>query len=149
MDIMLVSDCIEGDHPVAQAAERAACRVIKQVGPNDEAAHYVERMKPDALVVVSDEMDRAILGELRAVRLINPLPVLIFTRDGAPESIDAAVKAGASSYIIDCSDLLLTKIRQQIGIRKFIDEGKHFADDVRGFPKTISIAGAGRGVETV
>ncbi|MCW8962924.1 MAG: ANTAR domain-containing protein [Gammaproteobacteria bacterium] len=119
---MLVSDCIEGDHPVAEAAERAACRVIKQVGPNDEAAHYVERMRPDALVVVSDEMDRAILRELRAVKSINPLPVLVFTRDGRPESIDVAVRAGASSYIVDCSDLDRLKPLLEVATARFREQ---------------------------
>lgn len=122
MDILLVSDCIEGDHPVAQAAARAACRVIKQVGPNDEAAHYVERMRPDAMVVVSDEMDRTILRELRAVKLINPLPVLVFTRDGTLESIDAAVKAGASSYIVDCGDLGRLKSLLEVATARFREQ---------------------------
>ena len=124
MDIVLISDCIEGDHPVAMAAARANCRVVKQVGPNDEAAHYVERMQPDALVVVSDEIDRAILRDLRSVQSVNPLPVLVFTRDDSPESIDAAVKAGASSYIVDCNDLDRLKPLLEVANVRFREQSR-------------------------
>ena len=143
---MLVSDSVETAHPVMQAAARALLRVVKQVGPNDEAASYIKELHPDALVVVSDEMDRRILREVSAIKAAYPLPILIFTRDSSPESIEAAVKAGASSYIVDCHDpdrlkpLLevaqarfreqqrieneLDNTRQALGDRKKVDKAK-------------------------
>ncbi|MGV6825931.1 MAG: ANTAR domain-containing response regulator [bacterium] len=105
MDILLVTDAVEGDHPLFAAANTAGCRVLKQVGPDDEASRHVQYLRPDAMVVVSDEMDRDILREMKEIRNTCPLPVLVFTRDNAPESISQAVKAGASSYIVDCNDL--------------------------------------------
>ena len=104
MDIILISDSVENVHPIMNAAERAACRVIKQIGPDDQASSYIKKLHPDALVVISDDMDRTILRELHTIKDNSPLPVLIFTRDADPYSIEAAVKAGASSYIIDCHD---------------------------------------------
>jgi len=148
MDILLVSDCIEGEHPVAEAARRAACRVVKQVGPNDEAAYHVKRLRPDALVVVSDEIDRSILRELRSVKDTYPLPVLVFTRDSSADSIDAAVKAGASSYIVDCSDLdrlkpLLevagARFREQERIESELDSTRQALEDRKVIDKAKGI----------
>jgi response regulator NasT len=95
---------------------------VKQVGPNDEAAYHVKRLQPDALVVVSDEIDRSILRELRAVKDAYPLPVLVFTRDSSADSIDAAVKAGASSYIVDCNDLDRLKSLLEVAGARFREQ---------------------------
>jgi response regulator NasT len=61
-------------------------------------------LKPDALIFVSDEIDRTLLRSMRAVTEKRPTPMLVFTRDSKSESIDAAVKAGATAYVVDCND---------------------------------------------
>ena len=34
----------------------------------------------------------------------HPTPILVFTRDSQSESIDLAVKAGATAYVVDCNE---------------------------------------------
>ena len=41
---------------------------------------------------------------MRSVTEKQPTPMIIFTRDSQPDSIVAAVKAGASTYVVDCND---------------------------------------------
>lgn len=83
------------------AVAAAGYRVVKEVGPNDEASRYVRQYDPDGIIVISDEMDRETLREMRAVMATNPLPIVVLTRDSSPASIDAAVKAGATAYVVD------------------------------------------------
>jgi response regulator NasT len=104
MDLILVADCLDSSQPLLRVASKAGYRILKLIGPNDEACRYVETLCPDAMIIVSDEIDRPILREMRAVTERKPTPMLVFTRDSEPESIDLAVKAGATAYVVDCND---------------------------------------------
>ncbi len=103
MNLILVADCLDCTQPLLKVASEAGYRIIKLIGPNDQASSYVESLHPDALIFVSDEVDRALLHEMRAVSEKRPTPIIIFTRDSQESSIDAAVKAGATVYVIDCN----------------------------------------------
>jgi response regulator NasT len=104
MDLILVADCLESTQPLLRVASKAGHRIMKLIGPNDEASRYVESLRPDALIFVSDEIDRSLLREMRAVTDKQPTPMIVFTRDSQASSIDAAVKAGATAYVVDCHD---------------------------------------------
>ena len=104
MDLILVADCLDSSQPLLRVASRAGYRILKLVGPNDEASRYVESLCPDAMIIVSDEIDRPVLREMKAVSDKRPTPMLVFTRDSKPDSIDSAVKAGATAYVVDCND---------------------------------------------
>ena len=104
MNLILVTDNLDNSQPVVMAAAAAGYSIVKQVGPHDEASSYVEQYQPDGMIVISDEMDRETLREMRTVVVNNPMPIVVLTRDSSESSIDAAVKAGASAYVVDCSD---------------------------------------------
>lgn len=104
MDLILVADCLESTQPLLRVASRSGYRIMKLIESNDDASRYVKTFQPDALIFVSDEIDRMLLRQMRTVSEKKPTPMLIFTRDSQPESIDAAMKAGASAYVVDCND---------------------------------------------
>ena len=104
MDLILVTDNLDGTQPVLSAVAAAGHRVVRQVGPNDEASSYIDHFGPDGMIVISDEMDRATLREVRAVVAKKPMPIVVLTRDSSEYSIDNAVRAGVSAYVIDCAD---------------------------------------------
>lgn len=104
MDIIIVADSLDSSQALLRIAAKLNYRVLKLIGPNDEVAGYVKTMCPDILIFISDELDRQVLREMRSIGEVQPTPVLVFTRDSKEESIDAAVKAGASAYVIDCAD---------------------------------------------
>ena len=102
--MILVADSLDSSQPLLRVASRKGHRIVKLIGPNDEASRYVASLCPDAMIIVSDEIDRPILREMRAVSNKKPTPMLVFTRDSNPGSIDLAVKAGATAYVVDCND---------------------------------------------
>ncbi len=105
MDLIVVADSLERTQPLLQAAGEAGYRILKFVGPNDEVAPYARAVHVDAIVFVSDEIDRAELREMHSISEHCPAPILVLTRDAREESITAAVKAGASAYVVDCMEL--------------------------------------------
>jgi len=104
MDLILVADCLDSAQPLLKVASKSGYQIMKLIKSNVDASRYVESLRPDALIVVSDVIDRLLLRQMKAVTAKQPVPMVVFTHDSNPGSIDAAVKAGASTYVIDCHD---------------------------------------------
>lgn len=104
MDLILVADCLDSTQPLLKVASKAGYRIMKLIESNDDASRYVTSLRPDVLIFISDEIDRQLLRQMRAVTEEQPTPMIIFTRDSRTDSIDAAVSAGATAYVIDCND---------------------------------------------
>ena len=154
MNLVLVTDSIEGLNPLIRAASAAGWFVLKQIGPNDQASLAVKELDLDAVVFVTDEIDRHTLKEMELINKQSPVPVVVMTRDNSQSSIDAAVKAGCTTYVVDCADperigsLLqvarakffetqrlskeLEKTRNELADRKLIDRAKGIIMQSRG-----------------
>ena len=104
MDLIIVIDSWISTQPLIEVAHKLGHRVLKYIGSDDEVAHYVETLHPDALIFICNDIDRTAIREMRSVSKKKPTPILVFIRETNAESIDAAVKAGASSLVIDCDD---------------------------------------------
>ena len=79
MDLILVTDSIEGMNPLIKAASAAGWCVRKHIGSNDKASLYVKEFHPDAVVFVTDEVDRKTLKEMKAITEDNPAPIVVMT----------------------------------------------------------------------
>jgi response regulator NasT len=88
-----------------QAVGEAGYRIVKFATPNDALTPYVREARVDAIIYYSDVIDHNQLREIRSVSTSCPTPVLMLTHDAKDESIAAAVKAGVSSYVVDCTNL--------------------------------------------
>lgn len=104
MDLIIVTDRLDSVQPLMEVASEQGHRLLKVIGVNDGAKKFVTSLCPDVLIFVSDEVDRSMLRDMRAVNDAQPTPILVFTSDSGDEAINAAVKAGASAFVIDCSD---------------------------------------------
>lgn len=104
MDLILVADSLESTQPLLPVASAENFRILKIIESNDDASRYVSSLHPDVLIFLSDEIDRLLLRQMRTISETRPTPMLVFTRDAHQASIDAAVKAGVSAYVVDCSD---------------------------------------------
>ncbi len=104
MDLIFVADCLEGVQPLLKTASKADHRILKLTGFYDTISSDVASLCPDALIFVSDEINRVLLREMRAVSRLRATPIIVFTHDSQARSIDAAVKAGATVYVVDCDN---------------------------------------------
>jgi response regulator NasT len=148
MDLIFVTDSVESSLPFLRAASKADYRVMKLIGPEDEASIYVESMRPDAMLIVCAVIDNSILREMRSVTNKRPTPMLLFTRDSRSESIVSAVKAGASAYIVDCEepwrmvsllDVARARFHEQQRLKKELDETKYALQERKTIEKAKGI----------
>jgi len=116
MNLIIAAECLDNIQPMLKVADDTGYEVLKLIGANDEVAHYVETLRPDALIFVRDEIDRSLLREMKKVSDRRPTPILVFTRDDDQASINAAVKAGATAYVVDCNDP--TRLEALLGVAK-------------------------------
>lgn len=148
MDLILVADSLESTQPLLKVASRSGYRILKLIESNDDASRYVESLRPDALILVSDEIDRLLLRQMRAVTEKHPVPMVVFTRDDSSRSIDAAVKSGATTYVVDCNDpdrlgslLGVAKVRfeEQQRLKKELLQTKNALSDRKSVEKAKGI----------
>jgi len=104
MDLIIVTDSLNSNQPLLQVSKKLGHRILKYIGSDDEVAAYVQSMQPDVLIFICNEVDRFALREMKSVGEKRPTPILVFTRDAKQESIDAAVKFGATAYVVDCDE---------------------------------------------
>jgi len=104
MDLILIADNLDSTAPLLEVAAESGYRILKLIESNNDASQYVMSMRPDVVIFISDDIDRVVLRQMRAVTEKQATPMIVFTRDSSSEAIDAAVKAGATAYVVDCSD---------------------------------------------
>ena len=61
----------------------------------------VARLHPDVVIVDVALADADTLAQIRTLAERTPRPVIVFTDDGDPARIDAAVRSGVTSYVVD------------------------------------------------
>jgi response regulator NasT len=133
MDLFLVSDSQENSQPLLRAVSKAGYRVLKLIGPEDGADRYVESLRPDAILIVSDRVCETVLHVVDSITRIRPTPMLVFTRDSRQDTIDSAVKAGVTTYVIDCDaperlvpllNVTRARFKEQKALRRELAETK-------------------------
>jgi len=148
MDLIFVADSVENSQPFLRAASNADYRIMKLIGPQDEASRYVESLRPDAMLIVCAAIDNSILREMKAVTNKRPTPMLLFTRDSRSDSIVSAVKAGASAYIVDCEeperigsllDVAKARFHEQQRLKKELAETKYALQERKTIEKAKGI----------
>lgn len=154
MDLVVVTDGYEDTVALVDAAASAGWQVVRVVNITANPAVLVVETEPDAVVFVVDQLGDNIIREMATIREKYPLPVVVMTHDKLPESIDAAVAVGCTTYVVDCSDpgriptLLqvaksrfrstqrlsreLEKTRTELADRKYIDRAKGILMETRG-----------------
>ncbi len=98
--IMLVDDA-EKDVSLLKEGLKAAGYDVIEVAMS--AAALLDRVaaeQPDVIIIDSDSPTRDTLEQLSFVSARQPRPIVLFTEDRANATIQAALKAGVSAYIV-------------------------------------------------
>jgi response regulator NasT len=104
MDLLIVTDGRNDSGSLVAAAVKANWRVVMELAPDELAQRGAQGMTADAAVFLCERIEPAPLRALQALSAARRLPVVVITRDARPGSIQAAVQAGATGYVIDCAD---------------------------------------------
>lgn len=105
MNIIVVADSLEYSQPLMQAAGESGYRVEELITPGDDLSGLLKNSSANAVIVDVSSISQEVIRSMRSIVQLRALPVLVLSQDSTIESIEAAINAGASSYVIDCEDL--------------------------------------------
>lgn len=107
--VMVVDSDVERSRQLRGALTLAGYRVVAELRESLGLPDAVRGLKPHIVIVAADSPDRDTLEHIGLTIRDAPRPVVLFTQDGASDSIRAAVRAGVSAYVVD--GLSLERIR--------------------------------------
>ncbi|MCX8085934.1 MAG: ANTAR domain-containing protein [Rhodocyclaceae bacterium] len=79
----------------------------------------IEALQPDVILIETESPSRDTLEHIGTMNQSMPRPVVMFSQDGATETIRAAVKAGIAAYVVDGFDSARLKPIIELAIARF------------------------------
>lgn len=101
LKVMIVDADGERSRQLRGALTLAGYRVVAELREAIDLPDAVAGMKPHIVIVAADSPDRDTLEQIALTTRNAPRPVVMFTQDGASATIQAAVQAGVSAYVVD------------------------------------------------
>lgn len=144
--IMLVDDQPGRAAMLEQALTDAGCQVIARLESAQGLIKQVEENQPDVIFIDIESPDRDMLEHMSILNQHNPKPVIMFSDEDDSDTIEKAMRAGVSAYVVDglqagriksIMDVAvarfrefqalkseLEKTRNQLADRRILDEAK-------------------------
>jgi two-component system, response regulator / RNA-binding antiterminator len=99
--VMLVADDSQKDVSLLNEGLKLAGYDVVEVSMSASALlDRVAALQPDVIIIDSDSPTRDTLEQLSFVNARQPRPIVLFTEDRDNETIQAALQAGVSAYIV-------------------------------------------------
>jgi response regulator NasT len=98
--ILLLDEAPGAARPLGVALEQLGHTIVSALRNVEQLEGETQRLSPDALIVATRSPTGAQLEALRAITQSAPRPILVFSDDPERERIIAAVRAGASAYVV-------------------------------------------------
>jgi len=107
--------------------------VVNHVSCEDFLPNIVDESQPDVILIDLDSPDRDTLEHLAAIDRDLPRPVVMFAKDDDEKTIERAVHAGVSAYIVDgmsewrvkpVIDVAVAHFRQYQALRVKLEEAE-------------------------
>jgi len=99
--VMIVDGDSERSRNLRGALTLAGYHVVAELQESIDLPDAVTGLRPEIIIVAADSPSRDTLEHISVTTRHAPRPVVMFTQDGATDSIRAAVKAGVSAYVVD------------------------------------------------
>lgn len=84
-----------------QALADAGYSVIARLIDAENLSAEVARHQPDVIIIDLDSPDRDTLEQMRTISREQPRPIVMFAEDDDSGTINQAIKAGVSAYVVD------------------------------------------------
>jgi response regulator NasT len=117
--VMLVDD-VQGRAAILdRALQDNGYDVVARFGTDDDLLRRVDEIQPDIIIIDMESPDRDILEHMRMISRNKPKPIVMFAEKTDSATIEQAVRAGVSAYIVDgLSDTRLKPI-MDVAIARF------------------------------
>ena len=101
LSIMLVDNDPIRSAIVEEYLLESGYKVVQRLDSTTDLAKQIEQVKPDVIVVDVDSPDRDTLEDVHLASKDEPRPIVLFTDDSNKNTMDKAIKAGISAYVVD------------------------------------------------
>ncbi len=117
-----------------QALVDAGYTVVGVIHSSENLLQRVQELTADVIIIDMESPNRDVLEHLSLVNRENPRPVVMFADNDDRETIQAAVKAGVSAYIVDglsqsrvksIMEVAIARFREYQAMRKELDETRN------------------------
>jgi response regulator NasT len=98
--VMLVDDSHEEDSPLQEGLVAAGYDVVVVSAQGLSLVERVTEYAPDVIIIDTESPSRDVLEHVSVVSAHHPRPIVLFTDDGENASIQAALTAGVSAYVV-------------------------------------------------
>jgi len=121
MRVLVVDESPERADILRDGLRRAGYEVSASLSSPVSLLATIEQLKPDVIVIDTESPSRDVLEHLVVMTQHTPRPVVMFSSDGAPETIREAVRAGVSAYVVDGLDPNRIRAIVDVAIAQFED----------------------------
>lgn len=117
-----------------QALVDAGYTVVAVIHSSDNLLQRVQELTADVIIIDMESPSRDVLEHLSLINRENPHPVVMFADNDDRETIQAAVKAGVSAYVVDglsqsrvksIMEVAIARFREYQAMRKELDETRN------------------------
>jgi len=153
--ILLIDDLTGRSAILEQALSDAGHEIIARVSSTLDLPQQVQSLQPDVVIIDLDSPDRDTLENMAMVTRDNPRPIILFSAQDDSDTIQKAVRAGVSAYIVDglsakrvrpIIDVAIARFREfqamrdelehtrdKLSVRKLVERAKGLLMKQRGF----------------
>ncbi len=98
---MLIDEEAGRSAVLERALREAGYTVVARVRTDEDVVMRVREVAPDVIVVDLESPSRDILEDMGSISRDQPRPIVMFAECSDHDTINAAVRAGVSAYVVD------------------------------------------------
>ena len=102
-----------------QALSDSGFDVVARIECSDNLALQVSTISPDIIIIDMEKPDEHTLMHLKTISTEHPRPVVMFTAEEDSTTINAAIQAGVSAYVVDNLSPSRVKPIVEVAIARF------------------------------
>lgn len=99
--VMVIDESPEFAQVLSDGLARSGHEVVSTLSSMRDLMGNVEACVPDVIIVSTDSPSRDSLEHICVVSRDRPRPIVMFSNDKETETIQAAVRAGVTAYVVD------------------------------------------------
>lgn len=100
-NIMLIDEQPERSMAMEKLLNDLGHKIVARASAGDDLTGLVNHYLPDIIIIDMDSPDRDTLEHMQSISADQPRPIVMFTNDDDSQTIQKAVKAGVTAYIVD------------------------------------------------
>jgi response regulator NasT len=117
--VALVDEKPERSGDLERALLEAGYEVVGRLSGRDDLRARIAALAPDVIIVDMQSPDRDVFEDMQRIHEEQPRPILMFVDESDSESIQAAVRAGVSAYVVDWLESRSVRPIVEVAIARF------------------------------